>query len=176
MAHGIVSATEGDWLSWLERVLHTDEVTGSSPVSPTTGVMWLPHRAAGWTGFSPYGAARGITPRNPSTFSAGGCPLGAAPHRLALSRQLPQEQALMTTVGAELDSAKQEKLRAWTEAKHIGLDCPACGSSAWAIGPILELPLPWAGGPRRTVAVLPIECTECAYLAFFNAGSIGLVD
>jgi hypothetical protein len=33
------AATEGDWLSWLERVLHTDEVTGSSPVSPTTGVM-----------------------------------------------------------------------------------------------------------------------------------------
>ncbi len=25
----------GDWLSWLERRLHTAEVTGSSPVSPT---------------------------------------------------------------------------------------------------------------------------------------------
>ena len=25
----------GDWLSWLERCLHTAEVTGSNPVSPT---------------------------------------------------------------------------------------------------------------------------------------------
>jgi hypothetical protein len=25
----------GDWLSWLERLVHTEEVTGSSPVSPT---------------------------------------------------------------------------------------------------------------------------------------------
>ena len=27
--------TSGDWLSWLERCLHTAEVMGSSPVSPT---------------------------------------------------------------------------------------------------------------------------------------------
>ena len=26
----------GDWLSWLERCLHTAEVTGSNPVRPTT--------------------------------------------------------------------------------------------------------------------------------------------
>ena len=32
-------AGAGDWLSWLERVLHTDEVTGSSPVSPTTSKL-----------------------------------------------------------------------------------------------------------------------------------------
>jgi len=82
----------------------------------------------------------------------------------------------MSTVGAELDSVKRKKLLAWTEAKHIGLDCPACGASDWAIGPILELPLPWTGGQRASLAVLPIECTTCAYLAFFNAGSIGLVD
>jgi hypothetical protein len=104
-------------------------------------------------------------------------PIGLpASYRLAMNTQIPQEQALMSTVGAELDPAKQEKLKAWTEAKNIGLDCPACGGSAWAIGPILELPLPWAGRQRRTLAVLPIECTDCAYLAFFNAGSIGLVD
>ena len=30
------SPVPGDWLSWLERCLHTAEVMGSSPVSPTT--------------------------------------------------------------------------------------------------------------------------------------------
>jgi hypothetical protein len=29
------SSAPGDWLRWLERCLHTAEVTGSSPVSPT---------------------------------------------------------------------------------------------------------------------------------------------
>ena len=33
---------EGDWLSWLERLLDTQEVTGSSPVSPNYDV----HRIA----------------------------------------------------------------------------------------------------------------------------------
>jgi hypothetical protein len=34
--------TQGAWLRWLERSLHTAEVTGSSPVAPTTSSLLRP--------------------------------------------------------------------------------------------------------------------------------------
>ena len=39
--------TKGDWLSWLERCLHTAEVMGSSPVSPTLKPQVRAHLACG---------------------------------------------------------------------------------------------------------------------------------
>ena len=38
----------GDWLSWLERCLHTAEVTGSNPVSPTLKFLGDRSEASLW--------------------------------------------------------------------------------------------------------------------------------
>ena len=38
----------GDWLSWLERCLHTAEVTGSNPVSPTLKYLGGRSKASLW--------------------------------------------------------------------------------------------------------------------------------
>lgn len=45
----------GDWLSWSERVYHTDEIGGSSPSSPTSTVL---HSKAEDYAIKAYGTAR----------------------------------------------------------------------------------------------------------------------
>lgn len=35
----MLSSRKGVWLSWLERCLHTAEVTGSNPVTPTKSIV-----------------------------------------------------------------------------------------------------------------------------------------
>jgi predicted nucleic-acid-binding Zn-ribbon protein len=85
--------------------------------------------------------------------------------------------------GMSLNDQQQQKAKSWLSG-HARLfpnahECPYCGQTAWTTGDIISAPSLQNGGivlDGRSVPMLQVVCTNCAYVRLFAAVPMGILE
>ncbi|MBY0523421.1 MAG: hypothetical protein K2R98_08475 [Gemmataceae bacterium] len=87
----------------------------------------------------------------------------------------------MSSPVPHVDPATKQKLEEWMRLKlpnFSSYHCPLCGmASGWIAGPLVAMPANQGGAVNfgTLVPVLPLTCSNCAYVLSLNAALVGLV-
>lgn len=71
-----------------------------------------------------------------------------------------------------------DKLQTWLGSKARGNACPVCGQSNWTVGDIVSAPVFSGSGISiggKTIPMVQVVCTNCAYIQLFAVAPIGLL-
>ena len=74
-----------------------------------------------------------------------------------------------------------EHLKKWIDQKAVDMTCPICTKATWIPGSLILTPPARGKGKSmviggRTYPMVPIICTNCGYMHFFNALIVGLEE